>query len=59
MTMYAKLIGSPPKFDYPYQEQQQQSGSFVTSDREPLPQALSPEDIRELEEQLRRLAPAR
>lgn len=57
MTMYAKLISSPPKFDYPYQEQQQQSGSFVTSDKKAKPPALSAEKIRELEEQMRKLVP--
>lgn len=56
--MYAKSVQSPPRFDYPYQEQQRYSGAFVVSRgaerAEPLPQRT----IQEITEAAQKLAPS-
>jgi hypothetical protein len=50
MTMYSKNLPIPPKFDYPYQQQQRYSGSFIVSKAPPIPKELGAETLRELEE---------
>ena len=45
MIMYAKSLPTPPKFNYPYQEQQRCSGSFVTSETRVQPEALPKETL--------------
>lgn len=55
MTMYAKNLPTPPKFNFPYQQQQRYSGALVivaSSDRE---DRLSQDTIKKLEEAARKL----
>jgi hypothetical protein len=48
--MYAKNLPVPLKFDYPYQQQQRYSGSFVVADNQEKPKKLSEEVLRLLDE---------
>lgn len=55
MTMYAKNFPTPPKFKYPYQKQQRQSGSFVvTSETEGMTK-LPVETVRAIEESAKKI----
>ena len=51
--MYSKNLPVPPKFDYPYQQQQRYSGSFVVSSNPPKKTELSTSTLRELEQTVR------
>jgi len=53
--MYAKNLPVPPKFDYPYQEQQRYSGSLVYPKVRHEGTDLPDETIRQVEEALRKL----
>lgn len=58
MIMYAKNLPIPPKFNFPYQQQQRYSGSFVVvsqADRQP---GLSEDTIRKIEETAKKLEAA-
>lgn len=56
--MYAKSVPVPPKFDYPYQEQQRYSGSFVVGDHGNDRPSISESTIREIGAAADRLIPA-
>lgn len=53
--MYAKNLPVPPKFDFPYQEQQRYSGSVTTQKQPQLPKLLSAETLKRLEEGVKNL----
>lgn len=53
MAMYSKNLPVPPKFDYPYQQQQRYSGSFVVANNPPKKTEFSAETLRELEHNVR------
>lgn len=53
--MYAKNQPVPPKFDYPYQEQQRYSGSFVSPKTPEVPRTLSADTIAKIAETVKRL----
>ena len=55
MIMYAKILPTPPKFDYPYQQQQRYSGSFVVASSPPPTKELSAQMLKDLEETARTL----
>lgn len=57
--MYAKSVQSPPRFEYPYQEQQRYSGAFVVSQGADPAERLPQQTIREITEAAEKLAPAR
>lgn len=57
MTMYDKSVPVPPKFDYPYQEQQRYSGSFVVREGGKDAPTISETTIREIAQAAERLIP--
>ena len=58
MTMYAKNLPIPPKFDYPFQQQQRYSGAFIISDNPQPPKELPAETLQKIEETVRRMTPS-
>jgi hypothetical protein len=59
MIMYSKNLPIPPKFDYPYQQQQRYSGSFVTSEDAQKPAKLADRTLSELEKTFEKLEAAK
>ena len=56
--MYAKNQPAAPKYDFPFQEQQRYSGSFVVKPKTQESQKLSDDTIRAIEESARKLVDA-
>lgn len=46
--MYAKNLPSPPKFNFPYQQQQRYSGSFVQAEKPERQETLSTETLQKI-----------
>lgn len=59
MTMYAKNLPVPPKFDFPYQQQQRYSGSLVTPTAPKPAQPLSRDTLSQVEETAKKLHAAK
>lgn len=59
MIMYSKNLPVPPKFDYPYQQQQRYSGSFIISEDAPKPKKLAAKTLKELEKTAEKLEAAK
>lgn len=57
MTMYAKNLPSPPKFNFPYQQQQRYSGSFVVTDAPEKRECLSEDTLRKISASAKKLEP--
>lgn len=55
--MYAKSVQSPPRFDFPYQEQQRYSGEFVVSQGAEPSAKLPQQTIREIARAAEKLSP--
>lgn len=57
--MYAKSVPVPPKFDYPYQEQQRYSGSFIVHEGKPEAPSISETTLREIGAAAEKLIPTK
>lgn len=56
--MYAKNVSTPPKFNFPYQEQQRYSGSLIIRPKSEHSEKLSEDAVRKITASAKKLETA-